>query len=61
LSLTPRTGETLLSCFLATGTCLGSLCIRDMPLYRWTEREVPIVLSMGKTTACLRGLAFVSS
>ena len=44
LSLTPRTGETSSSCFLATGTCLVSLCIRAMPLYRWTEREVPIVL-----------------
>lgn len=61
LSLTPRTGGTSLSCFLATGRCLGSLCIRAMPSYRWTGRETPTVLSMGKTTACLRGPAFVSS
>ena len=61
LSLTLRTGGTSLSCFLATGTCLGSLCIRAMPLYRWTGREMPTVLSTGKTTKCLRGPAFVSS
>ena len=61
LSLTPRTGGTLLNCFLATVKCLGSQCTRAMPLYKWTGREMLIVLSTGKTIACLRGPAFVSS